>query len=167
MIAAAVSVHLITLLEARGVALAAAVALGALIGPSQVAARVVEMVFGQRFHPLWTMLVSTLCVAAGIGLLWSGVAAVLAASFIFYGAGMGIKSIARGTLPLALFGAAGYAPLMGRMALPILVVPAAAPSVGAVLIDRVGADGTLAVLAVAAVIDVALVLAIFPLRPRS
>jgi hypothetical protein len=165
-IASIVSVHLITLMEARGVALAAAVGFGALIGPSQVAARIVESVIGVRYHPLWTMLTSTLCVAAGVALLCSGMPALLAAAFVFYGAGMGIKSIARGTLPLALFGADGYAPLMGRMAMPILVTQAAAPSVGAVLIDRIGADGTLAVLAAAAVIDVALVAAIFPLRPR-
>jgi len=166
-IASVVSVHLITLMEARGVALAAAVGFGALIGPSQVAARVVESVLGARYHPLWTMLASTLCVAAGVGLLWSGMPAVLAAAFVFYGAGMGIKSIARGTLPLALFGADGYAPLMGRMAMPILVTMAISPSVGALLIERAGADTTLAVLVALAVADVALVAAIFPLRPQT
>ncbi len=166
-IASIVSVHLITLMEARGVALAAAVGFGALIGPSQVAARIVESVLGARYHPLWTMLASTLCVATGVALLWSGMPAVLAAAFVFYGAGMGIKSIARGTLPLALFGADGYAPLMGRMAMPILVTQAASPSLGAVLIERAGADTTLAALVILAVIDVALVVAIFPLRPRA
>jgi hypothetical protein len=166
-IASIVSVHLITLMEARGVALAAAVGFGALIGPAQVGARVVESLFGARYHPLWTMFASTLCVAAGVALLWSGMPAVLAAAFVFYGAGMGIKSIARGTLPLALFGADGYAPLMGRMAMPILVTQAASPSLGAVLIERTGADTTLAVLVLLAVIDVALVVAIFPLRPRG
>ena len=166
-IASVVSVHLITLMEARGVALAAAVGFGALIGPAQVAARVVESVIGARYHPLWTMLASTLCVATGVALLWTGLPAVLAAAFVFYGAGMGIKSIARGTLPLALFGADGYAPLMGRMAMPILVTMAMSPSLGAVLIERAGADATLAVLVALAVADVALVVAIFPLRPRS
>jgi MFS family permease len=166
-IASVLSVHLITLMEARGVALAAAVGFGALIGPSQVAARIVESVVGVRYHPLWTMLASTLCVAAGVALLWTGMPIVLAAAFVFYGAGMGIKSIARGTLPLALFGADGYAPLMGRMAMPILVTMAVSPSVGAVLIERAGADTTLAVLVALAVIDVALVVAIFPLRPRT
>lgn len=165
-IASIISVHLITLMEARGVALAAAVGFGALIGPSQVVARIVESVVGVRFHPLWTMLASTLCVAIGVALLWSGLPAVLAAAFVFYGAGMGIKSIARGTLPLALFGADGYAPLMGRMAMPILVMMAISPSLGAVLIERAGPDTTVAVLVALAVIDVALVVAIFPLRPR-
>ncbi len=166
-IASIVSVHLITLMEARGVALAAAVGFGALIGPAQVAARIVESVIGKRYHPLWTMLASTLCVATGVALLWTGMPALLAAAFVFYGAGMGIKSIARGTLPLALFGADGYAPLMGRMAMPILVTMAVSPSVGAVLIERAGADATVGVLVALAVIDVALVVAIFPLRPRG
>jgi predicted MFS family arabinose efflux permease len=166
-IASVLSVHLMTLMEARGVALAAAVGFGALIGPAQVAARIVESVLGARYHPLWTMLASTLCVAIGVVLLWTGMPALLAAAFVFYGAGMGIKSIARGTLPLALFGADGYAPLMGRMAMPILVTMAVSPSVGAVLIERTGADATIGVLVALALIDVALVLAIFPLRPRA
>ena len=78
-IASIVSVHLITLMEARGVALAAAVGFGALIGPAQVAARVVESLVGARYHPLWTMLASTLCVATGVVFLWTGMPALLAA----------------------------------------------------------------------------------------
>jgi hypothetical protein len=155
-----VSVHLLTVLQTRGVDLAAAVALGALVGPSQVGARVIEKLLGGRFHPIWTMTASTVLVAAGLGLLWAGFP-ILAACLVPYGAGVGINSIARGTLPLALFGTAGYAALMGRLAAPILVAGALAPSAGAFLLERAGASGTLAVLAAAATCNIALVAVLF------
>jgi MFS family permease len=155
-----VSVHLLTVLQAQGAELAAAVALGALVGPSQVGARVVEKLLGGRYHPIWTMTASTVLVAAGLGLLGAGFP-IMAACLVPYGAGVGINSIARGTLPLALFGAEGYAALMGRLAAPILIAGALAPSAGAFLLERVGASGTLAVLVAAALGNVALVAALF------
>ena len=155
-----VSVHLLTVLQAQGAELAAAGALGALVGPSQVGARVVEKLLGGRYHPIWTMTASTILVAAGLGLLWAGFP-IMAACLVPYGAGVGINSIARGTLPLALFGAAGYAALMGRLAAPTLIAGALAPSAGAFLLERVGAAGTLAALVAAALGNVALVAALF------
>jgi MFS family permease len=155
-----VSVHLLTVLQAQGAELAAAVALGALVGPSQVGARVVEKLLGGRYHPIWTMTASTVLVAAGLGLLGAGFP-IMAACLVPYGAGVGINSIARGTLPLALFGAEGYAALMGRLAAPMLIASALAPSAGAFLLERVGASGTLAVLVAAALGNVALVAALF------
>jgi MFS family permease len=155
-----VSVHLLTVLQARGAELAAAVALGALVGPSQVGARLVEKLLGGRFHPIWTMTASTVLVAVGLGLLWAGFP-ILAVCLVPYGAGVGINSIARGTLPLALFGTAGYAALMGRLAAPMLIAGALAPSAGAFLLERVGASVTLAALVAAAVCNVALVAALF------
>src|SRR5206468_1989272 len=88
-------------------------------------------------------------VAFGLGLLAVGFP-VLAAGVVPYGAGVGIGSIDRGTLPLALFGPAGYAALMGRLAMPMLLAGALAPSVGALLLERAGAPGALATLAGAA-----------------
>lgn len=140
-----VAVHLLTILQARGLDLAAAVGLGALVGPAQVAARVVEKLLGARLHPIWTMLASAVLLAAGLGLLGTGLPAT-AIALGLYGAGAGIFSIARGTLPLALFGASGYAALMGRLAMPMLVAGALAPSAGALLLARAGADATLAAL---------------------
>jgi MFS family permease len=160
-----VSVHLLTLLQARGLALAAAVGLGAVIGPSQVAARAVEMLLSRQrqHHPIWTMTVSTLAVALGIALLWSGLP-VVAPALVCYGIGVGIGSIARGTLPLALFGQARYAAIIGRIAMPAFIAQAASPALGALLIQWLGESGTLAVLVGIAVIDVALVLALVRLR---
>jgi MFS family permease len=160
-----VSVHVLAILQVRGLDLAAAVALGALVGPSQVGARLVEKLLGGRFHPIWTMLASTGLVAGGLVLLAAGFPAV-AACLVLYGAGVGVNSIARGTLPLALFGGVGYAALMGRLALPMLVAGALAPSAGAFLLGRVGASGTLFVLAAAAVVNVVLAVGLFFLIRR-
>ncbi|WP_244561599.1 MFS transporter [Mesorhizobium australicum] len=160
MISALISVHLLTILQAREIALAAAVALGAVVGPAQVGARAIEMAISRFHHPIWTKLASTVFVATGVGLLWSEFP-IIAAALIFYGAGIGIESIARGTLPLAVFGEHPYASIMGRIAMPSLVMQAASPSLGALLIDVFGADGALAALLAIAVVNVALVSALY------
>ena len=156
-----ISIHLITILQTRGMALAAAVGLGALVGPSQVGARVLEALFGRTRHPIWSLLVSTVLVAAGLGML-VGTPGVVGAGIVLYGAGSGIRSIARGTVPLALFGREGYAVLMGRLAMPTLLAQAASPFLGAVLLDRFGTTATLAVLCVGAVINIGFAIALVP-----
>ena len=160
-----VSVHLLTLLQSRGVGLAAAVALGALIGPSQVGARILEMLVGRKAHPIWSLLASAVLVAIGLGMLAGGVTAA-GAGIVLYGAGSGIRSIARGTVPLALFGREGYAVLMGRIAMPTLVAQAASPSIGAWLLDGFGATVTLTVLLGGAVLNILLVLPLVPIALR-
>jgi MFS family permease len=154
------SVHLLTILQARDIALAAAVALGALVGPSQVGARFIEMMIARYHHPIWTMLASALFMTIGIGTLWAGWP-ILSAALMFYGAGIGIESIARATLPLSLFDPANYARIMGKLAFPSLIAQAAAPSIGTFLMLRVGPGGTLATLTVLAIIKVALVGALY------
>lgn len=165
-ISSAVSVHLLTILQAGGLSLAAAVGLGALVGPSQVGARVIEMVFGHYYHPIWTMLGATVLVTLGLGLLLIGFPIIVLA-LIPYGAGIGIESIARGTLPLALFGAEDYAALMGRIALPALVAQAVAPSIAAVLLQLGGAGLALSVLTALAAINVGLVVLLFGAARRA
>lgn len=128
-----ISVDILTLLQTRGLTLAAAVGLGALIGPAQVGARVVEAAFGRRHHPIWSLLASTLLVVAGLALLL-GPASLIGAGLVLYGSGSGIRSIARGTVPLAMFGKDGYAILMGWLAMPILVAQAASPAIGSLLV---------------------------------
>nr|WP_245337538.1 MFS transporter [Shinella sp. HZN7] len=165
MISAMLSVHLLTILQAREIALAAAVALGAIVGPSQVGARAIEMLISRFHHPIWTKFASTVFVAIGVGLLWIGFP-VIAAALIFYGAGIGIESIARGTLPLAVFGEGRYASIMGRIAMPSLIMQAASPSLGALLIDSFGADGALETLLAVALVNVVLVVALFTVLKR-
>jgi hypothetical protein len=161
-----IGMHLLTLLQARGLTLAAAVAIGAIIGPAQVGARVVEMVAGRHYHPIWTMVAAAVLVAIGTGLLFTGLP-VYALAVIFYGAGNGIGSVARGTLPLALFGPTRYAVLMGRLALPLLVAMALSPYLAALALQTGGADLTLALLAALAASNVVLVALLWSFSTRT
>jgi predicted MFS family arabinose efflux permease len=145
------------LLQARGFELAAAVALAALIGPSAVGARIVESFAGHRYHPIWTMVASATLVAAGI-LLFLLHFSNVGIAIVLYAAGNGIGSIARGTLPLALFGPRRYPQLMGRLGLPIMVAMAVAPFAGARAFQLGGADWTLGMLAFLATFNVPLVI---------
>jgi MFS family permease len=156
MTASMIGVHLLTLLQARGLDLAAAVALGALVGPSQVGARVVEMAFGRHYHPIWTMVASVALVAGGMILLVAGVP-ILSLALALYGAGNGLGSIAKGTLPLSLFGPFGYASLMGRLAMPSLLAQALSPFLGAILIEWSGPAAALGLLAGLASVNIILV----------
>lgn len=103
------------------------------------------MVITRYHHQIWTKFASVTFVVIGVTALWIGRPFVPVA-LGFYGAGIGLESIARGTLPLALFGPLGYAKLMGRLELPSLIAQAAAPSVGALLLEQTGAHGVLAAL---------------------
>lgn len=166
MISALFSVHLIAILQARAMTLGAAVSLGALVGPSQVGARAVEMLISKLHHPIWTKLGSTVLVASGVGLLWSGLP-ILPAALILYGAGIGIESIARGTLPLAVFGEQRYPTIMGRIAMPSLIGQAAAPSLGAALIAALGIHGALGVIFAVGAVNLALAVMLLGLVDRN
>jgi MFS family permease len=159
MISATMSVHMLTILQARGMTLATAVAFGAMVGPSQVGARAIEMAIARFHHPIWTMVVSAALVVLGLGVLWGGLP-LMALALMAYGGGIGLESIARGTVPLALFGAEGYAALMGKLALPSLLLQAAAPSLGAILIHRFGTSGALAAIFAAALLTLIMVSAL-------
>jgi hypothetical protein len=165
-ISTTISVHLLTILQGRDITLAAAVALGALVGPSQVGARFIEMLIARHHHPIWTKVASVLFVALGLGLLWSHVA-ILPLALVFYGAGIGLESIARATVPLSIFGADDYAPLMGKLAMPSLIAQAAAPSVGAFLIQAFTIDTALSVVAAAAAVNVVLAFTLFAVTAEN
>jgi len=161
---AILSVHLLTLLTAAGLTLAAAVGLGALIGPAQVGARVLEMLGRERHHPIVTLIVAASCICVGLAALRFHLPAGLA--LVVYGAGTGLFSIARGTVPLAVFGPEDYPLVMGQLALPILLASAAAPLLGADLIARLGPDATLSALALLALVPLACALAVAALVRR-
>jgi predicted MFS family arabinose efflux permease len=151
-----VIVNFMIFLQARGVDYAVAVSLGTLFGPAQVGARVVERLFGNRYHPIWTMIACCVLMAIGL-LLLLGHFPYLLLVILLYGAGYGISWIGRGTLPLALFGPIRFPRLMGKLAFPSLIVQAAAPSAGAWLIEASGPNTTIAVLTILALINVVLI----------
>jgi MFS family permease len=155
-VGAIVIVHLLIFLQARGLSFAVAVSLGTLFGPSQVGARFVESLFGRHYHPIWTMVASCTFMAIGLLLLLVDLP-IVALAILLYGGGYGIMWIARGTLPLALFGPDRYARLIGRLAMPSLVAQALAPSAGAVLVEHAGATVTVATLAGFALLNVVLI----------
>ena len=159
-ISTVLSVHLLTMLQAKGLTLAAAVSLGALVGPSQVAARTIEMLIARFHHPIWTKIAATSLVTAGLAVLWLGRATITLA-LVLYGAGIGLESIARGTLPLAIFGPERYPVIMGRIAMPSLIAQAVAPTIGALLLERLGTDGALEAFAAAAGCNALLVVNLF------
>ncbi|UVM07983.1 MFS transporter [Pseudomonas laurylsulfatiphila] len=152
----AMSVQLISLLQGQGYSLAAAIGLSALLGPSQVGSRVLQ-VFSRKRHPIWTTLISVVFVA--IGLLFVTIAPEMTAlGLVIYGAGNGLRAIVRGLLPLALMSPTQYVLLMGRMARPSLIGQALTPLAGGYLLQAWGAGGVLAGLSSLAVLNVLLVL---------
>ena len=158
-----VSVHLITLLQARGVALTSAVSYGALIGPAQVGARIVEISFKGRYHPLWTLTAAFALVAFGLSLLAVGLPGV-GIWLVLYGGGNGIYSIARGTVPLALFGSVRYPLVVGRLARPGLVAQALAPPAGAFVLTHAGPDALWWALLILALANLGLIAILWSFR---
>jgi MFS family permease len=156
---------LLQLLQTKGMTLSTAVTLGMLIGPSAVGARVIETAFGRYYHPIWTMSASVALTAAG-ALLLLGYFPAAALAIILYAAGNGIGSIARGTLPLALFGAARYPVLMGRLALPLLIAMSIAPYVGALALRSGGPNSTIAIIACLAMMNALLIAALWQTTKR-
>ncbi len=151
------SVHLITMLTERGHSLAVAVSIGMVLGPAQVGARILEMTLGARIHPIWTLIVAACLTATGLFLLCVDFS-IPGAALLCYGAGNGIWSIAKGTLPLALFGPDQYPVMMGRLARPALLAQAAAPTLGAVVLANAGVTSALAMMVCIAVTGLSLAL---------
>jgi MFS family permease len=137
------SAHLLAIFGRHGIDPGTVVWIGALFGPSQVVARVCEFAFARNLQPLWVVRFAVSVLVAGFCLLaLFGFSVAAAATFaILFGAANGLVTIARGTVPLSLFGPAGYGRLIGRIAGPSLAMQAAAPLVLAVLAER-GSDAT-------------------------
>jgi MFS family permease len=147
LITSGIAVLILRLLQERGLAAAEAVAVAALIGPGQVLGRIVEWSFTKRI-PLFTRAraAALLMPLAALLLLLPGV--VPAGAFaLLYGMSNGIMTINRGTLPMALFGRAGYAQRLGWLATPALLAQAAAPPLAAMLLAAVAPKGAILVAA--------------------
>ena len=136
----AMAAHLPRLLQAHGLTLAAALALAALVGPAQIAARLLEFGFLRKVHPLVSAQLATAAHPVGALLLMAigGPAAMLFT--LLHGAGNGILTIAKGTLPLVIFGPQGYGARQGLLMVPARVAQAVAPLAFGLAIDRLGGD---------------------------
>jgi predicted MFS family arabinose efflux permease len=138
-VSTAMATHLPQLLQAAGATLAVAVGAGALIGPAQVAGRLAEFGLLRRVHPLLSARLAALAHPIGAAALLGGGAPAAMVFALLHGAGNGIMTIAKGTLPLVLFGHQGYGARQGWIAMPARVAQAAAPFLFGLALQRWGA----------------------------
>jgi MFS family permease len=139
----AMAAHLPRLLQEAGASLTMAIAASALVGPAQVAARLLEFGLVRRIHPLHSARAASLAHPAGAGiLLLFGVPAAPIFT-LAHGAGNGVMTIANGTLPLVLFGPVGYGLRQGLLMLPARILQAAAPVAFDAALGRYGMQAVL------------------------
>lgn len=138
-------VHAIGVMRGLGHDPASALLLASLIGPAQVAVRLIELVFGHRYAISSSALFAAAVLPLGLGLafLAGGNFVVALLCLVAYGIANGLKAVLRATLPLALFGRAQFGSYLGRLALPQGIVSAAAPPVLAAVMAKYGAEGVL------------------------
>jgi MFS family permease len=149
----AMAAQLPTLLERAGATPVQAVAAAALVGPAQVAARLGEFLILRHIHPLVSARIAALLHPIG-AVVFALIGPPAAAAFaIFYGAGNGLLTIARGTVPLAVFGPHAFGERTGLLGAPARASQAFAPLLFGLLIDAIGTSAIL--------VSVALCLAAF------
>jgi MFS family permease len=158
----AMAAHMPRILEAGGATAVQAVAAGALFGPAQVFARLLEATFLKRYHPLISTRLACLAHPIGAAILALAGGGAAGAFAIFFGMGNGILTIARGTLPLAIFGPKDYGYRLGLIGAPARMAQAAAPLAFGLLIDLIG----IKVLIVSSVLSLAALLALCLVRPE-
>lgn len=134
----AMAAHLPGVLMASGATLAAAVAAGALVGPAQVTARVLEFTLLRRMHPLLAARLAALGHPLGAAAMLAAGAPAASAFVLLHGGGNGILTIAKGTLPLALFGPQGYGRRQGVLMVPARIAQALAPWLFGLCLEKWG-----------------------------
>jgi MFS family permease len=165
--AAALAAHLPGVLVAAGAAPAAAIAAGALMGPAQVAARVLEFTLLRRAHPLLSAKLAQVAHPIGAALLLAFGAPMAAVFVLLHGAGNGVQTIVRGTLPLAVFGPAGYGARQGLIVAPARFLGALAPALFGFVVSGAGAWALLLTAALSLLAFGALFLLSVPGAPRE
>jgi predicted MFS family arabinose efflux permease len=160
MVTGAMAAHFPRILEAAGASPVQAVAAGALIGPAQVAARIFEASFLKRYHPIVSARLACLMHPIGAAIVWLTGGAATSVFAVFHGAGNGVITIARGTLPLAIFGPQNYGYRLGLIGAPARMTQAAAPLLFGFLIDAMGSR----VLIVSSLLSLTAVAALLMLR---
>lgn len=138
-ISTAMAAHLPRLLQVHGVPLATALVFAGLVGPAQVAGRLLEYGLLRNIHPLVSARVAGAMHTLG-ALAFLAVGVPAGAVFtVLHGAGNGVLTIAKGTLPLVLFGAKDYGARQGLLMVPARFAQALSPWLFGLAIDRFGA----------------------------
>jgi MFS family permease len=161
-----VTSNLLAMLERGGLDAATVVVIGAMFGPAQVVARLGDFAFASRTSPLWVarIAIATMTVAFAL-LALVGISPMVAALFsILFGGANGVMTIARGALPLTMFGPVGYGRVIGRIARPALLLQALAPFAVASAAEIMSDKVVLELAAVGALVAMACFLAIRPPR---
>ena len=161
----AMAAHLPRILEAAGATTLQAVSAGALIGPAQVFARIVEASFLSRYHPLLSTRLACLTHPIGAVIVALGGGAAASAFAIFHGAGNGILTISRGTLPLAIFGPQNYGYRLGIIGAPARMAQAIAPLAFGLLIGAMGSR--ILIVSSALSLSALLALSLLPKKPAA
>ena len=162
-VTSAMAAHLPRIVEAFGATPAQAVFAGMMIGPAQVAARIMEASLLNRFHPIFSTRLACITHPIGacvIGIFGGGAAAAFT---LLHGAGNGILTIARGTLPLSIFGPENYAYRLGLIGAPSRICQALAPLGFGLLIEPMGRW----VVAVSAGLSLAALIALLALHRKE
>jgi hypothetical protein len=159
----AMAAHLPRILEANGASSVQAIAAGALIGPAQVFARIVEAGFLSRYHPLISTRLACLTHPVGAAIMMASNGAAAGVFAVFHGSGNGILTIARGTLPLAIFGSENYGYRLGLTGAPARMAQALAPLAFGLLIDVMGGR----ILMVSSALSLSALAALMLLRPTA
>ena len=146
--------HMLAIFGRLGLDAATVVTIGALFGPAQVTARLAEFALIRNLHPLsMVRLAVGLLLLAFVLLAAFGLSVPVAAAFaIMFGGANGLVTIARGTVPLALFGPAGYGRIVGRIAAPALIMQSVAPLLLAYVVERASDRAALGVIAAFALV---------------
>lgn len=160
--ASALGAHLPGLLQAAGATAAAAVAAGALLGPAQVGARILEFGLLRNVNPMTSAKIAAAAHPLAVAVLLTGGAPMAAVFVLIHGAGNGMLTIVRGTLPLALFGPVGYGHRQGLITAPARASQAFAPYFFGLLVDAYGTGSLL----LTAALGLAAVAALFLLKAR-
>jgi hypothetical protein len=136
----AIATHVLHLMAGLGLTAREALAAAMLIGPGQVAGRLLEWVLAGRIGVLTRARLGALLFPAGALVLGFGGPASALIFAVLYGMSNGILTVNRGTLPMLVLGPQGYAALLGWLALPVLLAQAAAPPLSAPLVEALAAN---------------------------
>ena len=158
----AMAAHLPRLFEIAGGGTTAAIAAAALVGPAQVAARLVEFGALRMVHPLVSARLAALLHPIGAVILAVVGPGAITAFAVLHGAGNGLLTIAKGTVPLAIFGPVGYGLRSGILGAPARATQAASPLLFGLLMDRMG----MGVLAISAGLSLSAFFALLLLKAR-
>jgi len=164
----AVSAHIVPLFQQLGFASAVAVTLATLVGPCQVASRIGDILLGQRLKVMHLGLIAVGLLPLALAVFIVGNFALVAGLLfaVLYGMSNGLMTIAKGAVPLALFGRQGYGLVIGTIVTPQLILNAVAPTLFVFVLAGLGAEWSMVLCLVFGMLSLAAMFYLARLHPR-